>query len=152
VWPLSQLAEARERRAYLDAQCIFAAAYTFEKLPADRRAEVEATASLLILPRLSYAVFRKRLRWSFRAAVRAVAMDALDIPPLGLARWPLRRLRWGSALSRVPRTPLQEIFRLPDPRAGMLALRFRPMAAATLRAREEMRRLFSDFSEIVPDA
>jgi hypothetical protein len=152
VWPFSQLAEARERRAYLDAQCIFAGAYTFEKLPPDRRAEVEATASLLSRPLLTYVVFKKQLPWSFRAAFRAVAMDALDIPPLGLPRWPLRRLRWGSALSRVPRTPLQEIFRLPDPRARMLFLRFRPMAAATLRAREEMRRLFSDFNEVVPDA
>jgi hypothetical protein len=152
MWPFSLLTKARERRTYLDAQCIFAAAYTFEKLPSDRRADVEATASGLIRPYLSYAEFRARVPWSFRAAVRAVAMDALGIAPLGLARWPLRRLYWGSAVTRIPKTPYQETYRWTDPRAGMLALRFRPMADATTRARDEMRRMFADFIEIVPDA
>jgi hypothetical protein len=152
MWPFSLFTKAQERRTYLDAQCIFAAAYTFEKLPPDRRAEVEAAASRLIRPYLSYPEFRACVRWSFRAAVRAVAMDALGIAPLGLARWPLRRLYWGSALARVPKTPLQETYRWTDPRAGMLALRFRPMADATIRARDEMRRMFADFSEVVPDA
>lgn len=79
-------------------------------------------------------------------------MEALKIQPMGIAEWPIPKLWWGSTLSRIPKTPLEDIFKFIDTRAASISAYYRPMSSETARALAEFRAALVDFDEIVPDA
>jgi hypothetical protein len=145
-------ARRRRERIYRSAQCIFASAYTFKKLPLEQGKSVEDVVRGLIRPVLSYAEFLRWFSWHAKAAYRAVAMEALKIQPMGIAEWPMPKLRWGSTLSRIPKTPLEDVFAFNDIRAASISAYYRPMSSETARALSEFRAALVDFDELVPDA
>jgi hypothetical protein len=137
MWPIDRLRKRKHDRRLKAAVVVLLGAYLSERLDAGQRAKVESELNdLLNESDNPAAAWRRWARWDVLAAYRAAAMQRAGVKPPIPETWEQLFAPW----NHWGKWPVWPMGRRYDIRPAYLVYDYRPMNAATLEAKEYLRR------------